>query len=359
MCLRKKINKTLTVACVLWLCSFSASALLAQTKVSLSSYAIPLDVRGAHIGSVINVPATKEAKIKMIRDTANMFAVKKNGEISLRKNKLVQAKKGAHAYEIVLRIGGKRYAFELVKDEFLRNKVIAHRGAWRAQGVMQNSIRSFQHAVQLGCAGSEFDVWLSGDKHVVLSHDPHIGGLSVEESTAAALHASTLKGGDPVPTLVDFIHLAKQQNKTKMILEIKPSPTGRSLELADSVVNIVRRLKAQGYLEYISFDYAVLKRIVSLDPSARTAYLYGNKTVDELKTDGITGLDYDFYHYRNMPNLPILAKAAGLATNVWTVNSEEELRKFLDSKVDWITTDEPELLLKLIQEQQPTTSNYE
>ncbi len=358
MCPKRESNKILTVACVLWFCSFSASAVLAQTKVSLSHYTIPVDVRGVHIGSVLSLSATKEAKIKMIRDTANLFVVRKNGEISLRKNKLLQAKKGAHAYEIVLRIDGKPYAFELVKDEFLRNKVIAHRGAWRSQGVMQNSIRSFQHAVELGCAGSEFDVWLSGDKQVVLSHDPHIGGLSVEESTAEALHASTLKGGDPVPTLVDFIRLAKQQNQTKMILEIKPSPTGRSMELADSVVNIVHRLKAQGYLEYISFDYAVLKRIVHLDPSARTAYLYGNKTVEELKADSITGLDYDFYHYRNMPNLPTSAKAAGLATNVWTVNSEEELRKFLDSEVDWITTDEPELLLKLIK-QQPTTSNYE
>ncbi|WP_437922130.1 glycerophosphodiester phosphodiesterase [Sphingobacterium sp. LRF_L2] len=345
---------------LLCLLCFPNAVLLAQIDVLLlSSYKVPLDKRGAYIASVLVPVADTRGKIKISRDTAALFRLNKKGEIFLRRKKQVLANDGIHAYGLLLDIEGKSYAVELVKDEFLKNKVIAHRGAWRKQGVMQNSIRSFQQAALLGCAGSEFDVWLSKDRVVVLSHDPHIGGLAVEESTAKELYAATAKGGDPVPTLVDFITVAKQQNRTKMVLEIKASPTGRSQELADSVVAVVHRLHAQGYVEYISFDYAVLQRIMKLDPSAHTAYLYGNKSVEELKSDGIMGLDYDFYHYRNDPGLVERAKHAGLSTNVWTVNSEEDLRTFMKSGVDWITTDEPELLLQLINQQKSTDTRYE
>jgi len=37
-----------------------------------------------------------------------------------------------------------------------------------------------------------------------------------------------------------------------------------------------------------------------------------------------------------------------LLTNVWTVNNAEELQQYYLLGVDYITTDEPELLLKII-----------
>ncbi|WP_206367967.1 glycerophosphodiester phosphodiesterase family protein [Sphingobacterium psychroaquaticum] len=333
---------------MLFLSSVLHGQVVTHRYVTLDNYRIPLAKKGAVIGRVITINDAKVARVKLIHDTSKLFNVSEDGVIRLRKGRALYAGKGGHAFGITLQISGKSYPFELVKDEFLTNKVIAHRGAWRKVGVMQNSIRSFQHAVELGCEGSEFDVWLSGDGVVVLSHDPHIGGLTVEESTAKDLYASTLSNGDPVPSLVEFITIATKQNKTKMVLEIKPSPTGKALALADSVISIVHRIKAQAYIEYISFDYAVLKRIRELDKSAKTAYLYGDKTVEELKKDGITGLDYDFYKYRKDTELVEKAKRLGLTTNVWTVNEEQELLKYLRSDVDMITTDEPELLLHLI-----------
>lgn len=36
-----------------------------------------------------------------------------------------------------------------------------------------------------------------------------------------------------------------------------------------------------------------------------------------------------------------------LTTNVWTVNDEADLKYFLEKDVDYITTNEPELLLSL------------
>ncbi len=318
----------------------------ANNRVSLSNYKIALNTKGAVIGKVVS----PLGNVKIERDTAKIFTISKNGEIKLKPNISLQANIGSHSYGLTLKINKQIYNVELVKDEFLINKVIAHRGAWKNTQVMQNSIRSFEHAVVLGCEGSEFDVWLSKDNKVVLSHDPIIGGLKVEDSTAEELRTSTMETGDHVPTLEEFLKIAMAQNKTRMVLEIKHSQKGmdRTLALTDSVISIVHGMKAQGYIEYISFSYEALLRIMELDPTACTSYLTGDKSVNEIKAHGLTGIDYDFYVYRNNPTIVEDCEKLGLTTNVWTVNEEKELELYLRKGVDYITTDEPELLLKLI-----------
>ena len=42
-------------------------------------------------------------------------------------------------------------------------KVVAHRGYWTTEGSAQNSIASLQKAAEIGCWGSEFDVWMTAD----------------------------------------------------------------------------------------------------------------------------------------------------------------------------------------------------
>lgn len=228
---------------------------------------------------------------------------------------------------------------------------MAHRGAWRKKGVLQNSVRSFQNAVELGCQGSEMDVWLTADNKVVLSHDPHVYGLEVENITSLQLFQQTINEKDPVPSLQELLMAVREQNVTHPVIEIKDSQKGleRTLQLTDSVVNIVHRMKMQGYVEYISFNYEVLKRIRELDPTAKTLYLWeGKKQLGDLIKDRISGIDYSYYAYRQDKNLVKNAKGMGLLTNVWTVNDAEELLLYYQQGVDYITTDEPELLLKII-----------
>ena len=198
---------------------------------------------------------------------------------------------------------------------------------------------------------SELDVWLTADNRVVLSHDPHVYGLEVENITSLQLFQQTINEKDPVPSLQELLIAARAQNSTHPIIEIKDSQKGleRTLQLTDSVVNIVHRMKMQGYVEYISFNYEVLKRIRELDPTARTLYLWeGKKELKDLVNDRISGIDYSYYAYRQDKNLTQKAREAGLLTNVWTVNNAEELQQYYLLGVDYITTDEPELLLKII-----------
>ena len=62
------------------------------------------------------------------------------------------------------------------------NKVVAHRGAWKQNNLPENSIASLKHAIELQCAGSEFDVRMTSDSILVINHDPHYNGLLIEDS---------------------------------------------------------------------------------------------------------------------------------------------------------------------------------
>ena len=318
------------------------------SKYVLDNYLIPVGQPGIVIGHIYPEPSN----MRLLSDTSSLFKVDhKRKSICLKRNKALSIKETTYRYGITLFIDGQEYQFELLKDGFSKNRVVAHRGAWKQKGVLQNSLRSFQNAVDLGCQGSELDVWLTADNKVVLSHDPHLYGMEVENSTSLQLFQQTMNEKDPIPSLQELLLAAKAQNTTRPIIEIKDSQKGleRTLQLTDSVVNIVHRMKMQGDVIYISFNYEVLKHIRKLDITACTLYLWeGKKQLADLIIDRISGIDYSYYAYRQDQKLLEKAKKMGLLTNVWTVNTAEDLLLFYKQGVDYITTDEPELLLKII-----------
>lgn len=338
-------TRTLLLTLLLSVTSF-VSAQSSPKLFIIDKYHIPIGKKGAKIGRAI---APDNEKISIQKDTSKLFTIDKEGYISLKKNK--QLVSGSpFRYEIILKYGKQTKAFELVKDEFFRNKVVAHRGAWKHYDVSQNSLGSLKYAVDLKCEGSELDVWLSADNKVVLSHDATIGGKEVEKTTAGELCSIPLKGGEFVPKLEQYLEFIKTQNGTRLVLEMKSDETNdRVLALTDSVIQIIHRHKAQAWVDYISFDYRSMLRVRELDPAAVILYLAGNKTLDELVKDKITGIDYHFSKFFNDKQLNKEAKALGLLTNVWTVNKEDDMKTLLDMGVDYITTDEPEMLLKLVE----------
>ena len=87
-----------------------------------------------------------------------------------------------------------------------------------------------------------------------------------------------------------------------------------------------------------------------MDPTARTAYLSDDKSVNDLKAINMWGIDFNYKMFEKDANLIKDAHAAGMTVNVWTVNKKEDLVSFLDKGVDYITTNEPEMLLDIIKE---------
>ncbi|MFC7525661.1 glycerophosphodiester phosphodiesterase [Parapedobacter sp. GCM10030251] len=234
--------------------------------------------------------------------------------------------------------------------QFNQNQVIAHRGAWKVEDLPQNSIASLERAVELGCAGSEFDVHLTKDDVLVVNHDNDYYGIDIATATYAELLAKKHPNGESIPTAEAYLREGMKQKKTKLIYELKTSKLGkeRTLHSADLTVQLVKKLGAEEWVEYIAFDYDACKRIIELDPKAKVYYLNGDKTPAEAKKDGLFGLDYHFNVYKKNPTWIREAKNLGLVVNVWTVNTQEEMTNLLDQDVEFITTDQPALLLDVI-----------
>jgi len=282
---------------------------------------------------------------------AAAFKISKNNQLLVRPDKL---KPGIDWFDIALTVktsnGKLSRQFRIVKDEFIRNKVIAHRGAWKNTGAPENSIAALKHAMAMGCEGSEFDVHMSADSLPLINHDTSIQGVSIAKTNAAELLKIKLANGETLPTLENFLKAGMMQTKTKLILEIKPSELGKesSIALTQKVVALVEKLQAQAWVDYISFDYEACKEVMQVAPYAKVAYLRGDKTPTELSVDHFFGLDYNFSVLQKNPSWIEDAKSKKLTINVWTVNDKPSLEEFLKKGVDFITTNEPELLLSMV-----------
>jgi glycerophosphoryl diester phosphodiesterase len=235
-------------------------------------------------------------------------------------------------------------------DGFADNGVIAHRGAWKAKKLSRNSIASLKQSMRLGVAGSEFDIHETADGVLVINHDAEFNGLTIEKTNYADLLKFKLSNGEPIPKLEHYIQTGMTQHHTRLIAELKPSIISkeRSIELANKVVAMVQRLHAQDWMVYISFSYDILKRIHELEPNARLMPLQKSVDIHQMKADGMWGIDFYFGAFKKNPELMAVAHSNGLKVNAWTVDKPEVMDALLRQGVDFITTNEPEMLLKKV-----------
>lgn len=230
-----------------------------------------------------------------------------------------------------------------------QNSVIAHRGAWKQAGLPQNSIASLKQAITLGCIGSEFDVRMTADGHLVVNHDADFHGLDIEKTNYKDLLVYALSNGEKIPTLAEYIRAGMENNRnTRLVCEIKPSEISkeRGVFIAEETVKLVRSLKGGFLVDYISFDYDILKKIKEIDPGAQVQFLNGNKSPKAIRKDGMEGIDYHYLVFKTLSKWVKQAKKEGVILNVWTVNDPEMMDWFLQKEFDFITTDEPEMLLQ-------------
>jgi glycerophosphoryl diester phosphodiesterase len=244
-----------------------------------------------------------------------------------------------------------------------QTQIIAHRGYWDKAGSAQNSISSLENAIQMGVYGSELDVWITKDGTLVLNHDETYQGTVIQTASYEELSSLRLANGEPIPALQHYIDIAKKQNHTKLIVEIKPHYTAAAdIRAAAETVKLINKGGMADRVDYISFSKHVCKELIRLNPQHRVAYLNGDKSPEELKAEGYWGLDYarDVLEEKH-PEWINEAKALGLTVNVWTVNDLEQMQYFISQGVDYITTDNPQLLkgfLSCTQYPAPCTSRH-
>ncbi|MFI8377438.1 glycerophosphodiester phosphodiesterase family protein [Leeuwenhoekiella sp. NPDC079379] len=230
---------------------------------------------------------------------------------------------------------------------------VAHRGAWKAKELPGNSIAAFREAVHLRCAGSEFDVNMTSDDSLVITHGPNYHKMPIEKTRYKDLIKVKLPNGEKLPTLYEFINAGmRANNTTRFFCEIKSSSQSqeRGLYIADKVYKTFTDLKAQRMVTFISFDYEILKSLLKRDSLVDTQYLNNNKTLEDLERDGIKGANYRFPYWQKNPEFIAIAKEKSIQTNSGTVNDTLVIDWLLSQDFDYISSDEPAEVIRRAQE---------
>ena len=229
-----------------------------------------------------------------------------------------------------------------------QTQVIAHRGFWKTEGSAQNSIAALEKAAEERLYGSEFDVQVTLDGKLIVNHDAKFQGFVIAETPFKELKKIKLKNGEKLPTLKKYLKAGKKQD-IQLILEIK-SHKSKEVEdkMAADIVKMVTKMGLQKQVEYIAFSLNICEQLAKLTPESEIAYLNGNLPPAELKKKGINGIDYNQTVLEKHPEWVEEAHRLGMKVNVWTVNKEDMMRKFIDMKVDYITTDYPLETQKLL-----------
>lgn len=230
-------------------------------------------------------------------------------------------------------------------------QIIAHRGYWDCTGSAQNSLSSLRNAYRAGVYGSEFDVSLTSDGVAIVNHDDTFQGLEIETTPYDRLKELRLANGEQLPTLEEYLKSGKELNGMKLILEIKPHKRVVNEDRAvETVLKLVKKYKLEKQVEYISFSMNICKELIRRAPKARVAYLGGQVSPPDLKTLGFTGLDYHYQVFDKHPDWIGQAQRLGLTVNVWTVDDPAVMRSLIGRGVDFITTNRPLELKRLLEE---------
>lgn len=229
-----------------------------------------------------------------------------------------------------------------------QTQVIAHRGFWKTEGSAQNSIAALEKAAEERLYGTEFDVQVTLDGKLIVNHDAKFQGFVIAETPFKELKKIKLKNGEKLPTLKKYLKAGKKQD-IQLILEIK-SHKSKEVEdkMAADIVKMVKKMGLQKQVEYIAFSLNICEQLAKLTPESEIAYLNGNLSPAELKKKGINGIDYNQKVLEKHPEWVEEAHRLRMKVNVWTVNKEDMMRKFIDMKVDYITTDYPLETQKLL-----------
>lgn len=230
-----------------------------------------------------------------------------------------------------------------------QTQIIAHRGYWQTvPPTTENSLKSLENAQKLKVYGSEFDVRMSKDGVLVINHDEHHGTMEISETAFKDLKKVKLSNGEDFPTLKSYLKKGKSDGSLKLIVEIKPAKTeALENEIVQKTLQMIRNMKVDSQCEFISFSLNICKQIKKNEPTFKVQYLNGDLSPQQIKAEGLDGIDYHYSVFEKNPTWISEANALGLITNSWTVNDVELYKKLKAQGIGFVTTNIPNRLKNL------------
>lgn len=227
-----------------------------------------------------------------------------------------------------------------------QTQIVAHRGYWQTQPpTTENSLKSLENAQKLKIYGSEFDVRMTKDGVLVVNHDEHHAKMEISETDFKDLKKVKLSNGEDFPTLKEYLKQGKKDPSLKLVVEIKPDKTKeKEAELTAKTIKMIKEMKLGSQCDFISFSLNICKEIKKLEPTFKVQYLKGELSPQQVKDEGLDGLDYHYSIFQKNPTWIAEAIALGLITNSWTVNDVAVYEELKKQNIAFVTTNIPDQL---------------
>jgi glycerophosphoryl diester phosphodiesterase len=214
---------------------------------------------------------------------------------------------------------------------------MGHRGAKGYEP--ENTLKSFQKAIDLGCDGIELDVHLSSDGELMVVHDATIDRTTNSKGKVNFMTSAALKQFN-IPTLNQVLEIVKPNFLVNIEL--------KSFETVEKVIEIIEKNSTENNWNYSSFlvssfDWKALEKVRFLSPKIQIGVL----TEDHLQTAFEFAKQinaYSIHPYFKLLNEENTAKLqnSGFKIYTWTVNNQDDIDKMKSLKVDGIISDFPD-----------------
>ena len=249
---------------------------------------------------------------------------------------------------------------------------VAHRGG--SHLAPESTLTAFRNALTLPIDAIELDVQMTRDGQAIVFHDntvekrtDGVGNiLDLDFAYLRSLNAAAhFRGGWPepqqIPTLREVLNLAR--GHVQVCIEIKASKRngsfGRYPYIAETVVEEVRAVGMLDQVQVMSFDWAILPLVKSLEPTLQTGAIVSNDVwnpraeralqtlIEQVTALGCKWINMDRRLFTK--DMPEAAHVHGFSLGIWTVNTERTMRRLAAAGVDSLTSDRPDLFAFLQQ----------
>ena len=208
--------------------------------------------------------------------------------------------------------------------------VIAHRGASAEE--KENTLTSFERAIELGADYVELDVQMSADDELVVFHDLDLDRLTPLRGPLRRRRLGELREVG-IPTLGDVLDVTR--GRIGVMAELKGAHLYRRRGLVERAVAMLGPEDV-----VLSFQRRALLEARRARPELRVLQHVGFGVSIRNAVQYAWGVG--FWDPRATRRGISKAKALGLATTVYTVNDEARMRELSALEVDGIFTDCPD-----------------
>ncbi len=235
---------------------------------------------------------------------------------------------------------------------------IAHRGY--SSKYPENTLLSFQKAIEAGCDGIELDLQLSKDGEVIVFHDKELGRtmagvgdvkdytLEELEKKDAGLLFSGIYGVQKIPTLDEYFTLV-QPTGIFSILELKNTVVNYP-GLEEKVILAIEKYNLSSRVVLSSFNRRSLRLCQALAPHIKTALITETWFYKSYRRAKEEHVNYLNIHHQFLQGFSLyLLRGYMIPIIPWTVNNPRRLKRLIKAGVYGIITNNPQTLHELLQ----------